>query len=245
MILKKIIRDFFKKKKFVRGDIHQNDIAGTLHKCWGHVFSNHLFGDYIEFGVYYGDSFLESIKQFKEFKNWLEGQKLSSEKWRVDVASKSPLNQTVCFHGLDTFDGMPENNEKNYVFHENSFLSSYEKVYDRIQKINFKNFYLYKGKFKEQKKVIIENFKDRKISIANIDCDIYSSTLDSFNIIENFLQIGSIILLDDYNAFNADNLKGQRKALREFKTKTKWIIEPFFSYMYTGHSFLVVGNKNS
>ena len=130
-------------------------------------------------------------------------------------------------------------------FMKRVFLSSYEKVLNRIQKINFKNFYLYKGKFNERKKEIFENFKDRKISIANIDCDIYSSTVDSFNIIENFLQIGSIILLDDYNAFNADNLKGQRKALNEYKTKTKWIIEPFFSYMYGGQSFLVVGNKNS
>jgi NDP-sugar pyrophosphorylase family protein len=139
---------------------------------------------------------------------------------------------------------MPENNEKSFIFHEKSFLSSYEKVLDRIQKIKFKNFYLYKGKFNEQKKKIFNNLKDRKISITNIDCDLYSSTVDSFNIIENFLQIGSIILLDDYNSFNADNLKGQRKAFNEYKTETKWIIEPFFSYMYVGQSFLVVGNKN-
>ena len=183
MIIKKIIRDFLNRHKFIRGDINQNNRAGTLHKCWGHVFGNHLFGDYVEFGVYHGDSFLESIKQFEQFKNWLEDQKLSNEKWRVNVALKSPLNQGIYFHGLDTFEGMPENNEKNFVFHEKSFLSSYEKVLKRIQKINFKNFYLYKGKFYEQKKIIFENLKDRKISIANIDCDIYSSTVDSFNII--------------------------------------------------------------
>jgi hypothetical protein len=226
--MKKILSYFLNKYKFVRGDLNQNNRIGMLHKCWGHVFSNHLYGDYVEFGVYHGDSFLESIKQFKEFKNWLAGQKSSSEKWRIEIASKSPLNQKVYFHGLDTFDGMPENNEKNFIFHEKSFLGSYEKVLNRIEKINFKDFYLYKGRFNEQKKEIFNNLKDRKISITNIDCDLYSSTVDSFNIIENFLQIGSIILLDDYNSFNADNLKGQRKALNEYKEKTKWIIEPFF-----------------
>ena len=180
----------------------------------------------------------------KQFKKWLEDQKNSNEKWRVEVAINSHLNQAVYFHGLDTFEGMPKNNENNFTFLEKSFLSSYDKVLGRIQKINFKNFYLYKGRFNESKKEILENFKDRKISIANIDCDIYNSTVDSFNIIENFLQIGSIILLDDYNAFNADNLKGQRKALNEYKKETKWILEPFFSYMYSGQSFLVVANKN-
>ena len=243
--MKKILRNLLNKYKFVRGDINQNTRIGILHKCWGHVFSNHLFGDYVEFGVYHGDSFLESIEQYNQFKKWLESQKSSVEKWRTDVAIKSPLNQEVYFHGLDTFDGMPKNDEENFNFHEKSFLSSYEKVLARIQKSNYINFYLYKGKFNESKKEIQKNLKDRKISIANIDCDIYSSTVDSFNIIENFLQIGSIILLDDYNAFNADNLKGQRKALNEYKKETKWIIEPFFSYMYSGQSFLIVGNKKS
>ena len=241
--MRKILKNFLNRYKFVRGDINQNNRIGTLHKCWGHVFSNHLLGDYVEFGVYHGDSFIESIKQFEQFKKWLDDQKSSSEKWRVDVALESPLNKEIYFHGMDTFSGMPENNEKNFIFHEKNYISSYEKVLHRMHKINFKNFYLYKGKFKEEKK-IFENLKDRKIAIANIDCDIYNSTVDSFNIIENFLQIGSIILLDDYNAFNADNLKGQRKALNEFKNETKWIIEPFFSYMYSGQSFLVVGNKN-
>ena len=151
-MMKKILRNLLNKYKFVRGDINQNTRIGILHKCWGHVFSNHLFGDYVEFGVYQGDSFIESIKQFEQFKKWLEDQKSSSEKWRVDVALKSPLNEGVYFHGLDTFDGMPENNEKNFIYHEKSFLSSYEKVLDRIHKIKFKNFYLYKGKFNDKKK---------------------------------------------------------------------------------------------
>ena len=122
--MKKIIRDFLEKYKFVRGDINLNSRAGALHKCWGHIFSNHLFGDYVEFGVYHGDSFLESIKQFEQFKKWLENQKNSSETWRVKVAINSPLNQAVYFHGLDTFEGMPKNDEKNFTFHEKSFSSS-------------------------------------------------------------------------------------------------------------------------
>ena len=70
-------------------------------------------------------------------KSWLGNKKKSSETWRVEVAIKSPLNQAVYFHGLDTFEGMPKNDEKNFNFHEKSFLSSYEKVLGRILKLNF------------------------------------------------------------------------------------------------------------
>jgi len=81
--MKKIIRDFLARYKFVRGDINLNSRTGALHKCWGHIFSNHLFGDYVEFGVYHGNRFLESIKQFEQFKKYLENQKNSNEAWRV------------------------------------------------------------------------------------------------------------------------------------------------------------------
>jgi UDP-2,3-diacylglucosamine pyrophosphatase LpxH len=163
--MKKIIKDFLEKYKFVRGDINLNSRAGALHKCWGHIFSNHLFGDYVEFGVYHGDSFLESINQFEQFKKWLENQKNSSEKWRVEIATNSPLNQTVYFHGLDTFEGMPKNDEKNFTFQEKSFLSSYEKVQDRIQKVNFKNFFLYKGKFNESENEILVIFTVQQLIV--------------------------------------------------------------------------------
>jgi len=242
--MKNIIRKIFDKYKYVRGDINLNNRAGMLHKCWGHVFSNHLFGDYIEFGVYQGDSFIESMKQFNQFKNWLESQKKSNEKWRIDVALQSPLNNKIYFHGLDTFEGMPNNNESDLIYKKNHFDSSYKKVLNRINNYNFKEFYLYKGLFKNEKNNLFKNLKNRKISIVNIDCDIHSSTKDSLEIIENFLQIGSIVLFDDYNAFNSDNSKGQRKALIEFQNKTNWIFEPFFTYMYSGKSFLIVGQKN-
>ena len=38
----------------------------ALHMAWGHIFSNHLRGDYWEFGVYRGDSMLISFNQFEK-----------------------------------------------------------------------------------------------------------------------------------------------------------------------------------
>ena len=240
--MKKILKYFLEKYKFVRGDLNLNNRTGMLHKCWGHIFSNHLLGDYVEFGVYKGDTLAQSVLQYQQFKTWLENQKNDKEKWRNKVALSSPLNKNIYFHGLDTFQGMPENNEKFFVFDKGNFEASFDDVNKRLNSLDEK-VYLYKGLFTETANQLKNNLLNRKVSIVNIDCDIYSSTVDSLNIISDYLQVGSIILLDDYNSFNADNNKGQRKAISEFKSNSNWVLEPFFSYMFSGQSFLICGKK--
>ncbi len=241
-MLKKFIKNKLDNYSFVRGDINLNDRNGMLHRVWGYVFSNHLFGDYIEFGVYKGDSFAQSINQYKKFKLWLKDQKKSSEAWRVRVAQQSELNNEIYFHGLDTFEGMPSNNEKSIVFSKGNFYSSYEEVKKKINKLNQK-FFLYKGLFLSNKNQIKNNLKNRKAAIVNFDCDLYQSTIDAFEIIDENLQIGTALIFDDYNSFSANNSEGQRRALKEIQDRYKWIIEPFFHYMYIGQVFLIVGKK--
>ena len=45
----------------------------------GPLFSNHLHGDYVEFGVYKGDTLIQSVYQYQQFKAWLENQKKDEE----------------------------------------------------------------------------------------------------------------------------------------------------------------------
>jgi len=241
-MLKNLLKKILGMMRIVSGTINFNDRRGALHKAWGHIFSNHLLGDYVEFGVYNGDSLIKSIVEFNYFKKWLENQKKSSEVWRQEVAKKSLLNKEIFFHGLDTFTGMPDNDEQNYIFKEGTFKSEYPIVFSKL-KNKTNNFFLYKGLFNDCAPNLHQNLNLRKIAIANIDCDIYKSTIDALNIIDEYLQIGSIIMFDDFNAFNADNNRGQRKAFNEYRKLTKWKLEPFFDYMYCGKCFLVVDKQ--
>tara|TARA_B110000438_G_scaffold292293_1_gene330433 strand:+ start:810 stop:1553 length:744 start_codon:yes stop_codon:yes gene_type:complete len=243
--IKKIIANFLEKKQFIRGEINLNNRKGSLHKAWGHVFSNHLEGDYIEFGVYEGESFKDSIKIYLEFKSWLKNQLKSGEAWRIKVSKQSVLNKPIIFHGLDTFEGMPKNAENNVIFDEGNFKASEEYVKTKLKpfiKSNI-NYFLYKGTFKKSKDLLESKLKNRKIAIANIDCDIQESTTDALNTLEDYLQIGSILLLDDYNAFNANENLGQRKAFNIFSQSSKFKFEKFFSYHYSGVAFLNIGKK--
>ena len=51
-----------------------------------------------------------------------------------------------------------------------------------------------------------------KISIALIDCDLYSSTALVLKFIRNMLMDKTILIFDDWNCFDGDSQKGQRRA---------------------------------
>jgi len=238
------IRKLFEARGFVMGgSLDKNSREGALHKAWGHVFSNHLMGDYVEFGVYKGDSFVESHKQYSIFKKWLTSQTRSTEKWRRDVAVNF-IESEVKFHGLDTFSGMPENDEENVTFGKGTFLAEISNVSSKCiaSGMNKEKFYLYKGLFKDTESDLERNISN-KVAIVNIDGDLYESAKDSFAIIEKYLQVGTVILCDDYNTFNADNRKGERRAFAEFTEKSQLKFEKWFAYQYSGQAFLCVDDS--
>ncbi len=244
-LLSKITRSILERLNVNRGPLNLNSRRGAFHKCWGHVFTNHLHGDYVEFGVYRGDSLIESIEAFLEFKKWLLEEAVSPEQWRAKQAQSSPLNDKIMFHGLDTFQGIPANDEHNFTFSEGDFYAAKSVVENRLKK-HFTNgitTHLYEGSFKSTGVSLKKTLFNRKISIANIDCDLESSAMCALNIIEEFLQIGSIIMFDDYNAFSANNNKGERAAFSKFREKSRFVYEPYFPYQYVGQAFLTVEAK--
>ena len=51
----------------IRGDVNKNDRQGGIFKSWGYVFTNHLKGEYVEFGVYRGEGTVSSLKSYQNF----------------------------------------------------------------------------------------------------------------------------------------------------------------------------------
>ena len=101
----------------------------------------------------------------------------------------------------------------------------------------------YKGLFSDTALEFQKSMSGRNIVIANIDCDLEESTKDALNSIRNNINIGTILLFDDYNSFNADMNRGQRKAFAEFQNGSEFIFEKFFTYHFCGQAFLIVGVK--
>lgn len=98
---------------------------------------------------------------------------------------------------------------------------------------------LYQGLFNDTGPDLLKDAKNRA-AIINIDCDIYESAKCALTMCAGLLQVGSVILFDDYNAFCADNRKGERRAFREFQEDSEYRFEKWFPYHYSGQAFLCV-----
>ncbi|MFN0118419.1 MAG: TylF/MycF/NovP-related O-methyltransferase [Elusimicrobiota bacterium] len=223
--------------KRVRGyiPISDNTRTGALHRSWGMIFSSHMRGDYLEFGVYQGRSFIEAYKQYQLFAKWMADEMKSSESWRRKVA-QTYIDYQPKFYAYDTFEGMPDNNEGSVNFAKGTFLGNEDKVRAECLKNRFPEslFKLKKGLFSNLK----QSDLPERAAIINIDCDLYSSAMDALNICKPLFQQGTILLADDYNTFAASNNAGERKAIKEFSEKTGIKFEPWFPYHYIGQAFI-------
>ena len=64
--------------------------------------------------------------------------------------------------------------------------------------------------------------------------------VDALDIVKPKLQQGTVLLMDDWNCFCADNKQGERLAVKEFLEKNKHItLESWFPYAHTGQAFIV------
>ncbi|NCN08292.1 MAG: hypothetical protein GW938_00455 [Leptospira sp.] len=223
-------------------DQNRNDRAGALYKAWGHIISNNIKGSYYEFGVYRGDSLYESLRIYNDYREWISGQKHSSEEWRRKINYYSEHK----FYAFDTFEGMPENDEGHHAFQKGTFMGEIDLVKSKIETINkYGTIEYVKGEYGNVKKTEKDRIKEfDKVAIANIDCDLCISTIDALEIIKGKLQQGCILMMDDWYQFEADNKKGQRKATKEFLIKNKNIsLEDYIIYGHIGKAFIVHLNK--
>jgi len=165
----------------------------------------------------------------------------SDEAWRRKGA-ESFADFSAQFHALDTFAGMPANNEDENKFQEGSFMTSLEGVSKTCSKAGLTESVVrfYKGFFIDHKEALQNNVRG-KAAIINIDCDLEQSTRDALEISRALIQTGTVILFDDYNCFNADRNRGQRKAFVDFRSKTAFSFDPWFSYSFGGQAFLCTG----
>ena len=87
---------------------------------------------------------------------------------------------------------------------------------------------------------LIEKHRIRKVGVALIDCDLYSSTVEVLDFLRGLIGDKTVLIMDDWNCFDADDNRGQRRALREFlATEPHLSLEPLLSYGEYSQAFVV------
>jgi hypothetical protein len=159
-------------------------------------------GDFLEFGVFKGASFL----RFATFSEIFE-------------------NQNRQFFGFDSFEKFPRDDIK--LDSDNEFISRFEeasgdpigkeKLEELINNKQFttpENIKLIKGNVFETVPAFLENNQNIKLACIHLDMDVYEPTKYCLDLLFPFLQENGIIICDDYN-----QVDGATKAFDEFSEK--------------------------
>lgn len=189
-------------------------------------YADNTLGDYLEFGVFTGNSFNFAMKIDKKMSRIFQG--------KIDTQ----------FVGFDSFDGFGEikPDDEHHSFKNDTFKVNKKKVIKNIEK-NAKDqkFKLVKGFYQttiENKKT--SNYGINRSRIIMIDCDLKESTTLALNFSKPSLQEGTIIIFDDFNFYKGNRDKGEYCAFQSFKNQNPSIkFRRLFDYGIGGRAFIV------
>ena len=165
-------------------------------------------GDIFEFGVFKGVSLLRFIMFNQLFEQGLDKKVV----------------------GFDTFGDFPstdfeEDKEELELFIEETGGGksiSKDELSEAIKHKGFKNFELVKGNILKTLPEYIESHPELKISLLNIDTDIYEPAKCIIDLLADKVVKGGIIIFDDYGVF-----PGETKVADEFCAKHNYKIQKF------------------
>lgn len=189
------------------------------------LYAHDIQGDYYEFGCH-------KVRTFRMV--------------LTEARKKNFTNMN--FYAFDSFEGLPDlgdvNHEHNVVYNQGA-LTTDEKEFMRI--INEHQLFIdkvetikgfYEDSLNNDLKIKLNN-KKSKIALVTLDCSFYDSFVSSFNFIEDLIQEGTIIYIDDYRVtYKGNPNKGAPKAFKEFVEKSQYSFEPFLDIGWFGKSYI-------
>ena len=212
-------------KPFIRNNdrrFYKKSSDSIIAKASRFIACEMIEGDYLEFGVYQGASFISSYC-------WLNHQFHSRSSLDVggvnqdaDKNHRMSIWNNMRFFAFDSFEGLPElsvDDKATHDFQKGQYACSAEKFRDNV---------IAKG-VPEQKLHLVKGFFDKtcteethvkhkleKASIIWIDADLFSSTRDVLAFITPLIQDGTVIVFDDWFSFRGNPKLGIQKAFYEW-----------------------------
>ena len=77
-----------------------------------------------------------------------------------------------------------------------------------------------------------------KASLITVDCNLYDSYKSVLKWVEQFIQPGTVLYLDDFNSERGLPTQGPKRAWNEFREVSKFRFEPFLPVGWCGYSFI-------
>ncbi|MCH8306135.1 MAG: hypothetical protein IIB94_13535 [Candidatus Marinimicrobia bacterium] len=196
----------------------------VINLCVQFASQCNLEGDYWEFGVFRGDSFIAAYK----------------------FAQNLPRLKEMRFVAFDSFEGLPELTKEDsniHVFKKAEYRYGLEefKIRLNINGINLNSVDLIPGWF--DKSLTKETYKEHSLrfpAVAMIDCDLYSSTKSVLKFLTDYVLQGTVLIFDDWFTYRNSSKEGEIRAVNEWLSENPQItLTEYYKYSYHGISFIV------
>jgi O-methyltransferase len=180
-----------------------------------------LLGDYLEFGVYRGDTFVHAYRR---------------------ASAAMPFMR---FWAFDSFEGLPQLTglDLGGEFHAAQFACDIETFEETLRRenVDMRRVEIVSGWF--DKSLVPELKNNRRLTVASlvyVDADLYASTVPVLNFLTDIVSTGTIIMFDDWYCFSGDPNKGVQRAWREWLARNRNIIpQDFHVFGPYGKSFIL------
>jgi len=218
LILSKILKDTINAlvDEKIRNDFHLCSIAMK------DVVIGDLDGDYLEFGANVGKSF---ILAYSSYQNIIK-------KYNLDFSKKHPGMRFIAFDAWES--GLPAEPESDNFrpphWEKGSMNQSKDIFIENLSKagVDLNDVITVEGFFEDTlNNNLIKELAIQKAAVIHFDCDLYISTIQALEFCKNIMDIGTIIIFDDYFRYKGHESDGQYKAFKEFQIKN-----PQFSFRY-------------
>ncbi len=194
-----------------RGFIGQH---GCIRTSASFVTWNQIEGDYLEFGVYRGESVVAAYKALDE-----------NRRQHVDLEFGSPdyerwKNNPPRFFAFDSFAGLPPGSSERQVDYfpgaygcsESEFKSNISKAgVDLSRVITVSGFY-----DQSLTREVKTKHKLTRASLVMIDCDLYESTVPVLDFLTDLVGQGTVLIFHDWFRFKGSPNQGEQRACREW-----------------------------
>lgn len=208
----------------------QTEKALFFRRTFDFLTDNRVHGDYFEFGCHRCRTFRMALTEAR----------------RHNLASMQ-------FHAFDSFEGLPEpTSDTSVEIWKRGALTTSEQAFLEMVKahgIYVDNVKTIKGYYSESlTRDLQRRYVDsaRKISLVNVDCDLYESAVPVFDFIEPLLQDGTVIYIDDlFAGYKGHPHKGVARSFLEWQRRSRWKLVRHLDIGWWGRSYIVYLDKEN
>jgi hypothetical protein len=189
--------------------------------CLNFLAFNSVEGDYLEFGVWGGTTFVLAHKHSRR-------NRLAMHLYGFDSFKGLPKPEGIDVH--------PQWVEGEMAVNMDDFAKTLE-----LSGIRQSEYTLVPGFYSESLTATkLHELGLKKAAFVYIDCDLYESTVPVLRFVLPLLQTGTAIAFDDWYTFNGDPERGEQLAAKEFLQQNPEIrLNDYLTFGWHGKSFIV------